>query len=288
MAAGQIAENLDIKKGGNLVIGDGEFRSNYLPWAQQANRGLEVRVVPLRDHALELEDIDAAIDDETQLVAISAVQSATGFRAPLEEIAAMAHARGARLFVDATQAVGAVRLPVECIDYLGTAAYKWLLGPRGGAFLYVRPELVKEQRPIAANWKSPVEPYTDFYGDADLSDTARRLDVSLSWIVWVGLAEALAMLGELGMEAVERRNLALAERFRAGLASVGLAPLFSQERTAQIVSLRLDDPEAVQRRLAEARVVASVRNGLLRTGFHFYNNDDDVDSALATLADVTR
>lgn len=287
VAAGQVAEGSTWPEGANLVVGAEEFRSNLLPWDLQARRGVEVRHVPFRDHGLDLDALAERIDDRTALVAVSAVQSATGFRAPLEDIGALCRRHGARLFVDGTQMVGALRVPMECIDYLALAAYKWLLAPRGAAFLVVREESLEELRPIAPNWKSPLEPYGDYYGPAEeLADTARRFDVSLAWSVWIGAARSIRFLLDVGLEHIEARDLALAERFREGLAGVGLRPLFPPERCSQIISLDVPDPEATARALAQENVVASVRGGCLRAGFHFYNDETDVDRALAALATV--
>ncbi len=284
VGAGQVAEGMPAPPGANIVVGEEEFRSNLLPWTVQESRGFEVRLVPFREHGLALDDLAAAIDAKTALVAVSAVQSATGFRAPLEEIAELCAPHGARLFVDGTQAVGALRLPVEVIDYLAVAAYKWLLAPRGCAFLYVRPDRLDELRPFNANWKTPADPYADYYGPApELADTARRFDVSLGWPAWVGAATSIPFVLDVGIESIERRDLALAARFREGLSEIGLAPLFPPERSSQIVSLRVPDPDATRRGLAEARVVASVRHGCLRTAFHFYNDESDVDRALEVL-----
>lgn len=285
VGAGQVAECVPFERGANLVVGAEEFRSNMLPWTLQERRGFEVRRVPFRDHGLELDDFERAIDARTALVAVSSVQSATGYAAPLEDIAALCRAHDARLFVDGTQSVGALRFPIAAADFVAVAAYKWLLAPRGAAFLYVRPERMDELHPIAANWKTPADPYEDYYGDAPaLAEGARRFDVSLAWPIWVGAAAAAAYVLEVGVERIEERDLALAERFRAGLPDAGLEPLLPPERSSQVVSLRVPDPEAVQRALKESHVVAAVRHGLLRTSFHFYNDESDVDRALEALA----
>ena len=281
VGAGQVAASLPAD--GNVVVGAEEFRSNFLPWSLLERRGVEVRRVPFRRHGLELADFDAAVDDRTSCVAVSAVQSATGFRAPLEELSPLCRRRGARLFVDGTQSVGALRLPVELADFVAVSAYKWLLAPRGVAFLYVAPERMAELAPIAPNWKTPLDPYEDYYGDAALAETARRFDVSLGWPVWCGAAESLALVAELGVDRIETRVRALATRFEAGLADVGLEALFAPECSSQIVSLAVDDPAAVQSALRERKVVAAVRHGCLRTSFHFYNDEDDVDRALEAL-----
>ena len=287
-AAGQVAECLPTPAtpgGANLVVGAEEFRSNLFPWMNQEHRGFELRLVPFRAGRLPAEDVAAAVDARTALVAVSHVQSSNGYRIDLAPLVDACRKRGARLFVDATQSCGALRLPLEGIDYLATGAYKWLLAPRGSAFLYVAPERLDELRPIQPSWKTPDDPHASYYGPPFApAERASRLDGSLAWPVWVGTARALELVGEIGLAAIEERDLELSRRFRAGLPAVGLEPLFDEGESSQIVGLRVSDPNAVREALARAKVVAAVRGSYLRTSFHFFNDEDDVDRALRALA----
>lgn len=284
VAAGLVAEQLPHRPGANLVVGASEFRSNLFPWWLQERRGFQVRRVPYRRGRLPLEGLLEAVDRETVLVAVSWVQSATGYRLPLEPLIEACRRVGARLFVDGTQGVGALSLPLEGIDYLAVAGYKWLLAPRGSGYLYAPRARLQELAPLFAGWKSPADPYADYYGPPlELADRASRFDVSLAWPVWPGAEVALRLLLDLGLERIEARDLALAERFREGLGRVGLEPLFPPEESSQIVSLAVPDAEAARRALQEERVVGAVRGGLLRLSFHFFNDGEDVERALAAL-----
>src|SRR4029453_13033380 len=109
---------------------DVEFTSNIFPWLVQGRRGIEVRFVPPR----RLAD---AVDARADVVASSAVQSATGEVADVVEVPAAARHHGALVVVDATQAVGWQPLDAAYADLLVCAAYKWLLAPRGAAFMVV-------------------------------------------------------------------------------------------------------------------------------------------------------
>ena len=283
-AAGQIAENLQPTSGANLVVGDLEFRSNFFPFAAQADRGIEVRVVSSVEGRLPVEDMIAAMDHNTRLVAASSVQSMNGFRIDLESLAQACANRGAKLFIDATQSVGVLDLPLTLADYVAVSGYKWLLAPRGTAFLYVRSELIESMRPIAANWKTPAQPYDDYYGPPyDPPPTARRFDLSLAWPSWVGAARAFDFLEPLPIAAIQERALALATSFREALPGLGLHSLFGAEESSQIVALEIPDPQAIQKTLEEQRVIAAVRGRFLRVSFHFFNDETDVDRALEVL-----
>ncbi len=121
---------------GKVVVGEREFRSNLFPWPSLKGEGREVVVVPVTDSGeVPTEALLDAVDDRTALVAISSVQFASGFRARLAEVTERTKETGARLFLDATQHVGALRFDVGEIlpDYAVAHGYKWLLCPRGAA-----------------------------------------------------------------------------------------------------------------------------------------------------------
>lgn len=156
------------------------------------------------------------------LVAVSAVQSCDGRVADLDAILAAAREAGARVLVDTTQASG--WLPVDCapLDYVVCGAYKWLLAPRGTAFLAVRPDSAEQLRPLAVGWYAGDDPWTSIYGTPlRLAADARRFDVSPAWFSWAGAADALELLAALDRETVRAHNVGLADAFLAGL---GLVP----------------------------------------------------------------
>ena len=283
-AAALVAESLPAGPGANLVVGEAEFRSNLFPWLLQERRGIEVRQVPFREGGPAVEDVAAAVDEETLLVAFSSVQSASGFRLDVPAVSAVAREHGARFFLDGTQSVGALSIDLEHVDYLVTAAYKWLLGPRGATFLWIRPERQSEVAPLWAGWRAPADPYARYYGGPlELADDASRFDASLAWIPWVGLAPALELLVEVGLERIEARDLELASAFRAGAAALGLEVPQQESSLSQIVSLPVGAPDQVAAGLRERGIAAAVRDRYLRVAFHLFNDEADVEAALAVL-----
>ena len=199
--AGIVAASLPAGPGDNVVLYERDFMSVVLPWRGLQARGVELRLLPL-------ERLAEGIDERTALVAVSSVQSADGAVADLAAL----KGTGARLFVDATQAVGAVPTDLDGVDYLVTHAYKWLLSPRGLSFLYVHPERRSEIEPWTAGWKSCPNPYEDYYGFPELTDDARRLDVSVPWFAAAGARRSLELLLSLGPQRIADHNLALASR----------------------------------------------------------------------------
>jgi selenocysteine lyase/cysteine desulfurase len=264
VAAGLVAASLPAGPGDNVVLYERDFTSTMLPWRGLERRGVELRLLPL-------DRLADGVDERTALVAVSSVQSSDGAVADLDAL----KRTGARLFVDGTQAVGAVPTDVEGVDYLVANGYKWLLSPRGLAFLYVRPGRRAEIEPWTAGWKSVADPYEEYYGLPALADDARRLDVSLPWFSAVGTRRSLELLVALGVERVARHDLALASLFTGEL---GLP-----EPPSPIVRLELRDADAAVERLRTAGVSCSARAGSVRFCFHLYNGAEDVDLALEAL-----
>jgi selenocysteine lyase/cysteine desulfurase len=257
-----------LPDGARVVVPEIDFASLLFPFLVHADRGVEVTTVPL-DRLAE------SVDSGTTAVAFSAVQSATGEVADLDAVSAAARAHGALTIVDASHACGWLPLEGSRFDAVVCAGYKWLLSPRGSAFLTVSDDLLARVRPLAAGWWAGEDPHTSYYGPPlRLARTARRLDTSPAWFSWVGTAPALEVIEEIGVEEIHAHDVALANRFRAGL---GLPA-----GDSAIVSLSV--PGAAER-LARAEIRAAVRADSLRVSFHVYNTEADVDAALDALSE---
>jgi selenocysteine lyase/cysteine desulfurase len=254
-----------LPDGARVVSAEPEFTSLLWPFMAQG-RGIEVECVPVAHVA-------AWIDDRTDVVAVSAVQSSTGELTDLATVTEAAAAHDARLVVDATQACGWLPVDARRIDLLACSAYKWLCSPRGTAFMSVKPDLRDRLTPHGAGWYAGEDPHASYYGPPlRLAESARRFDLSPAWFPWVGTAPTLDLLLEVGIESIHEHDVRLANRFREGL---GLPP-----GDSAIVSTELPDAEE---RLRGTRVMAAARAGLLRTSWHAYNTDADVDELLALL-----
>ncbi|HEY5143531.1 MAG TPA: aminotransferase class V-fold PLP-dependent enzyme [Solirubrobacteraceae bacterium] len=251
---------------GAQVLGvEGEFTSVLFPFLSRS----EVRVRLVAPHEL----VDA-VGDGTDLVAVSAVQSSDGTLADLGALTDAARARGARLLVDATQAVGWLPVDARAIDYLVCGAYKWLLAPRGTAFLSVRPEHWETLRPVHANWYGTPSPYEGIYGGPlRLAGDARRFNLSPAWLAWVGTVPALELVSDIGVAAINAHDVGLADAVREVL---GLSPSASA-----VVSVAVSDAQVARLRAAGVRF--AIRDGRARFAFHLYNREADADAVLAAL-----
>jgi selenocysteine lyase/cysteine desulfurase len=264
VAAGIVAASLPVEAGANVVLYERDFDSVLFPWRPLAERGVELRTLPL-------EKLADGIDEQTALVAVSLVQSSDGRMPDLEAI----KATGTRLFLDGTQAVGSIPVDLEGVDYLVAHSYKWLLSPRGLCFFYARPERLEEITPWLAGWKSRSDPFEDYYGAPELAADAHRLDISIPWFSAPGARASLELIAGLGPETIGDHNLALARTFAAEL---GLP-----EPRSPILRVPVDDADAAVERLKSAGVACSARSGSIRFAFHLYNDEEDVAHALEAL-----
>jgi selenocysteine lyase/cysteine desulfurase len=256
-----------LPDGTRVLAPDIDFASVLFPFMAQEHRGVTVRLVTP-------EDVPDAIDARTDVVAASAVQMATGAVADLDAIAEAAAAHGAMTVIDATQALGWLPLDASRFDVVACHAYKWLMSPRGTAFMTVRPERLEAIVPVAAGWFAGADVHASYFGPPlRLAETARRLDSSPAWFSWVGTQPALALVNAIGVEAIHDHDVGLANRFRAGL---GLEPSDSAIVSAEVAGAR--------ERLEAAGIVAAERGGRLRASWHVYNTEADVDAALDALA----
>jgi selenocysteine lyase/cysteine desulfurase len=259
-----------VPDGTEILTASGDFTSVTFPFLaqqQRSERRITVREVPLAD-------LSGAITGSTGLVAVAAVQSADGAIADLDGIAAACRATGCLSLIDTTQALGWYPLRTNDFDITVTSGYKWLLAPRGTAFMTIRPELMDRIVPVAAGWYAGHDRWSSIYGSPlRLADTARRYDVSPAWHSWVGAAPALELLADIGSAALHEHAVGLANAFRMG---VGLPP-----GESAIVSVDLRD--GAEQRVEQARITGAMRAGKLRLSFHLNNSDDDVAAAVGAL-----
>ena len=145
-----------LPRGSRVLSTQDEFTSLLWPFMAQ-DRGIEVECVPVPRLA-------EAVDGRAGVIAFSTAQSSTGELADLDAVAAAARAHGALTVVDATQSCGWLALDASRFDVVAVAAYKWLLSPRGTAFMTIRPELLERLTPHAAGWYAAEDPYANYYG----------------------------------------------------------------------------------------------------------------------------
>lgn len=237
------------------------------------------------DGVTSVEEWARHLGPQTAIAILPAVASFNGWRLPIKEMIAAAHAKGVPVLVDAFQAAGTFPIDVKAwdADFLVTGVYKWLLSPAGLAFLYAAPNHHALQ-PTTSGWQAAAAPY-GFDPMGPLAADARRFQQGGPSVVGCVAYEASArLLEEVGVRAIESRNRQLTQRLRDAAAERKwdvLTP--EQDARSSIVTFRVPDLERVLAACQREGVVVNPRLGGIRVSPHFYNRDADVDRLFAVL-----
>jgi len=283
------AHVLRYPPGSKVVTTDLEYPSVVYPWLKKS-LGVKVDYVRSVDGKLLLEDFERAVDDSTVAVAVSHVEYVNGFRNDLRVLSEIAHSHGAVLIVDAIQSAGVIPIDVkrDGVDFLTAACYKWLLGPPGAAYLYVKEELIENLEPPFVGWasvKQEIFETVEFWDiwSLRLSETASRFEVGTPGAVsFVGAAEAMKMLLDFGIENIERQVLELTDYLIERVKALGLrlqTPEEPQHRSG-IVNFKIEKPKEVVERLRRKGIVVSARANGIRVSPHFYNTKTEIDTLI--------
>ncbi|MDH6257670.1 aminotransferase class V-fold PLP-dependent enzyme [Bradyrhizobium sp. BR13661] len=294
---------LPFRAGDRILTAEAEYAANYVAFLQVAKRtGAVIDVVP-SDASGELDTsaLERMIDDRVKLIAITWVPTNGGLTNPAAAVGKIARAHGIPYLLDACQAIGQMEVDVETIgcDMLSATGRKFLRGPRGTGFLYVRRELLKTLEPpmidhFAAPWVS-----RDQY---QLRDDARRFETwENNYAARLGLGAAVDYALDIGLGPIEQRCRLLADRLRNGLASVRDIKIRDLGRTpSAIVSFTMDGLEAdmIVTSAAAAGITigashpsstlidAEVRSlpVVVRASPHYYNTETEIDRLIDHLA----
>ena len=277
------------RKGGNVVLDELHFTSSLFMYKSLEAKGLELRVVKHRDWAIDIRDMDRAIDRNTRLVSLALVSNVNGYLHDAKAVSDLAHARGAYVYADMVQAVGAVPVDVRAmgIDFAATATYKWLMGERGFGFLYVREDL-----------QDTVVPTTR-YGHRQVAAFDR---VGLTWEPLPGAAryetgtfpsalavcahESLRYIEALGLANIRSHARELTARLQAELPRAGYPSLTPAANETPIVAFQLRDAGETAKRLKAGNVTATIiaAEKRLRVSVSVFNTHEDIDRLLRVLS----
>jgi selenocysteine lyase/cysteine desulfurase len=287
-----IANGIGWQAGDNIVSFAREFPANFYPWRRIRDKfGIELRLCPERDGAIDLDEFIGLIDSNTKAVAISSVQFGSGFRADLERIGRAARAVDALFCVDFIQGLGAhgYDLPAQFVDAASGASHKWLCAPEGCGILYVSDRAREMVEPTLTGWISVETPW-------DFEDREQALKPNaLAWesgtgasALFYGLEQSLKIITDLGPSRIESYLDDLTESLCDALAGKDYDIVSSRqpgERSAIVCIKHRDGLESneVAKRLEEADVIVSPRGDRVRIAPHFYNDQRDVDRLIEAL-----
>ena len=297
----------DLKEGDRILTAEAEYAANYIAYLQMRNRtGCVIDVIPSdASGATDCEALEKMIDDRVKLIAITWVPTNGGLVNPAAEIGRIARAHGIPYLLDACQALG--QMPVDVgelgCDFLSATGRKFLRGPRGSGFLYIRAGILKNTEPFmldmfGAEWTEP-EVY-------EMRPDARRFETWESALaLHLGLGAAADYALDVGLEAIKTRAFMLADSLRRelrALSGVNVHDIGAEQ--CAIVTFAHDSvpAETITAALREKNINVSVSPrtstlldtrarslpDLVRASPHYYNNEDELKTFLEALREITR
>lgn len=291
--------NVELPDGCNVVIPENLFLSGKYLWQVREKEGLKIRYVPVRDGRIDEEELLAMTDENTLAVHVDLVCSGTGYRIDAERIGEYCRAHGIWFLVDAAQALGALQVNSRALkaDLIAGNNYKWMQGYCGCGFGFIRKELQDSLKQRAAGWMSDQYRFVQDSERIQLRGDAERFVLGYPNVAGIyALSLVAEKYLELGGEKIEQYLLHLRtyleERLKT-VSGVDSKYAFRGKNRSQIVYLNAFAAESLSHECLQ-------REGLfcdvherdekneteLRIGLHYYNNEEDIDRAIAILQKV--
>ena len=290
-----VASGLNFRKGDNLLIYHDDYPSNVYPWMALAAKGVEVRLLNVKNlGSIRTIDVMGQVDENTRLVALASCHFISGFRIEVSAIGKFLRERGILFCLDAIQTLGAFPTTVEHVDFLAADAHNWLLGPCAAGILYVRRELQEKLNPPIYGWHNVKNP--NFVAQEQIvfrSGAVKYEAGTQNLLGLVGLIAAMELALEIGVDNIAAELLRKRALLVPALQKKDFTVLNAEvkpENAGGIVSFFQPgkDLTALNQKLSEAGIVASLRTdrkgqNYIRLSPHFYNTDAELQRVLELL-----
>jgi len=281
-----IASALNFRERSKIVMGEFEFPTMGQVWLGQRVRGAEVQFAKAEGDSIPAAAYEKLIDRSTLIVPLTHVCFKNGFRSHVSTITQMAHRAGALVMLDDYQDCGTRPVDVKAmnLDFYVTGTLKYLLGPPGLAFLYVRKELIPSLAPTVTGWFGQSNPFAYNPQHFELSPTARRFESGSPSVPNVyGVLPGFQVLEEIGMDHVAGHVEKLTQALLRHARELGILTKTPAGSSGPLVVLQCRDSAQLLQTLAQSGIVASNRFDGLRISFHVYNTLDDVNAVVEVL-----
>jgi cysteine desulfurase/selenocysteine lyase len=290
-----IAEAIDWNEGDSIILNTLEYTSNSYTYQALAKKNkLKLKVIDHIDGKISLEQYNEVLDQTSRLVAISHVQFSNGFRTDLKELGSLVHDAGAEIIVDGIQSLGAVPLDVQetNIDYLAAGGYKWLLGPLGTGFLYVKQELTENLNPSFIGSMSDKVPMNLSHHNYEPGPSVKRFQASLGPTAYL-IAVAAEYLTNIGIEVIFKHVIKLNDliiEFVKDKPSFELkSPVNSLSTRSGIINFTCPKAEEIVTKLRKLKrpIAVSYREGGIRVSPHCYNTENEILTCMGIIDDLS-
>lgn len=281
-----VINGLNWESGDNVVFPEWEHNPLYTHTLKDL--GVEARTVKVTDGCVDIDDISDVMDQKTKLLQISQVSYINGFRFNLKDVASLAHDFGAKVMVDATQAVGALNVNYnkDDVDFVSFAPYKYLMGPAGLALLYIKSEHISELKPDRVGWKNQIWKGDHAEVSRDLS-TAEKFEYgTINFQGIYALERSIEYLSKIGITNVEKRVLSLSKYLWDNLVEQGKELYTAKGTKSPIVSFYQENATELTHKLMKDKIKVTGREAHgshIRTSVHFYNNKNDIENLITRI-----
>ncbi len=281
-----VASALHFRERNRVVMGEFEFPTMGYVWLGQRVHGAEVQFVKAEGDSIPLAGYEKMIDRTTCIVPLTHVCFKNGFRSQVGPVTQLAHESGALVMLDDYQDCGTRPVDVKAmnIDFYVTGTLKYLLGPPGLAFLYVRKELIPTLSPTVTGWFGQANPFAYNAQHFELSQSARRFESGSPSVPNVYAAvPGFQLLHKIGMKNIAAHVKSLAQSLLHQARDLGILVKTPSDTAGPLVVLQSKDSTQLVQKLAGADIIASNRYDGLRVSFHVYNTVDDVAAVVDVL-----
>ena len=290
-----VAHGYNFEEGDVVAAIDKDYPSNILPWMRlvEKNSSVNFQLLELDQDIPTVKWLEKNLSPKTKIFNMSWVTFDTGKKMDILSIGRFCKERGILFIVDATQALGGMKISKEelaVVDVLACSSYKWILGPYGHAFGYFSDNALEKVDASTGNWVvSPNSKvvYNLLDYTTDTLPGARKYDrgQASNFLAMACLEAALEFLDKVGLETIEKHNKKIRDYFLDNYPKDKYDVITSREYMANIVCLKGKglDPVELERELKHHNVDVSVRQGNVRLSFHIFNDEEQVNTLIRAL-----
>jgi kynureninase len=293
-ALAAISSSLDFTRRQGVISTELDFPTITHHFLAKSREGVTLSILATPDRVgVPLEAFDAAINQQTALVATCRVYFTSGYIQDVQAVASLAHQQGALCLIDDYQGTGQVPIDVKAtdVDFLVTGGLKWLIGGPGVAYLYVRRELIPSLQPGMAGWFGQSRQFDFDPHHLEFRPDARRFEAGTPSVASVFAAKAgLEIINEIGSHNLRQRTAMLNQDLVRRLEEHGyqLCIPANPEQHAGITILKIEEPLAITHSLAERGIIVDKRPGAVRVSPYFYNTLEENQTFVQALDEITR
>ncbi|HSQ02352.1 MAG TPA: cysteine desulfurase [Methanobacterium sp.] len=261
-----VANGLDFKKGDSIIVPNIEHHSNFIPWLNLKDKGVDLRIVKTDEYGVvDPADVESAVDENTKLITTTHVSNAIGSVQPVIEIGRIAEENNVLYHVDAAQSAGHMKLDVKEIkaNFVSFPGHKGLLGPIGTGFLYCNEESADNMKPMNLGGGTVVD-VTE--GDFLLEDVPARFEAGTQNIAgFIGLGAAVKYIKRIGMDKIEDHSKKLTTQLFQEISDIENTKIYGNpENIYGIVAFNIDGVNAHD----VAKILDELKNICVRSGYH--------------------